>query len=226
MTERAVAYIRVSRPRQGRSGLGLEAQEAAIAQFAKAHHYRIAETFSEVETGKGADALEHRPKLAAAIKAPRKLGNGGRSKAAPVIVAKLDRLSRDVHFISGLMTHKVPFIVTELGPDVDPFMLHIHAAVAEKERNRIAQRTREALAAAKARGQQLGDPDIGRRNRVAADAFAESLRAVVAPMAGQTTRSIAAALNARGIRTVRGAAWQSPQVMRLLDRLDFDRPRA
>jgi DNA invertase Pin-like site-specific DNA recombinase len=73
-----------------------------------------------------------------------------------VIVAKLDRLSRDVAFISALMAQKVPFIVTELGPDVDPFMPQIHAAVAEKERNRIAQRTREALAAAKARGQQLG----------------------------------------------------------------------
>src|SRR5262249_6950493 len=88
----AIAYIRVSRPRQGRSGLGLEAQQAAIVVFAKAHAYRISETFSEVETGKGADALSRRPKLAAAIKAARKLG-----KSAPVIVAKLDRLSRDVH---------------------------------------------------------------------------------------------------------------------------------
>jgi DNA invertase Pin-like site-specific DNA recombinase len=152
----AIPYIRVSRPRQGRSGLGLEAQQAAIGDFARAHSYRIHDVFSEVETGKAADALVRRPKLARAIKAARKLG-----KAAPVIVAKLDRLSRDVHFISGLMTQKVPFIVTELGPDVDPFMLHIHAAVAEKERSRIAQRTREALAAAKARGQQLRGTDQG-----------------------------------------------------------------
>ena len=217
--QEAVAYIRVSRPRQGRSGLGLEAQQAAITAFAKAHHYRIAETFSEVETGKGADALERRPKLAAAIKAARKLGNGGRSKAAPVIVAKLDRLSRDVAFISGLMAQKVPFIVTELGADVDPFMLHIHAAVAEKERARIAQRTKEALAAAKARGVQLGDRDIGRRKAAAADAFAEGLRTTVTPLAGRPMRAIAATLNERGIRTARGAAWQPPQVMRLLDRL-------
>jgi DNA invertase Pin-like site-specific DNA recombinase len=217
--QEAVAYIRVSRPRQGRSGLGLEAQQAAIAAFAQAHRYRIAEAFSEVETGKGADALERRPKLAAAIKAARKLGNRGRTKAAPVIVAKLDRLSRDVAFISGLMAQKVPFIVTELGADVDPFMLHIHAAVAEKERTRIAQRTKEALAAAKARGVKLGDPDIGSRKREAADALAESLRAVVTPLAGQTMRAIAATLNARGIKTARGGQWQSPQVMRLLDRL-------
>lgn len=214
MTERAVAYIRVSRPRQGRSGLGLEAQEAAIAQFAKAHHYRIAETFSEVETGKGADALERRPKLAGAIKAARRLNKG-----TPIIIAKLDRLSRDVAFISGLMATRVPFIVTELGNDVDPFMLHVYAALAEKERRMISQRTREALAAAKARGQQLGDPEIGQRKRAAADAYAERLRAIVTPLAGQTTRAIARVLNDRGVATPRGAAWQAPQVMRLMRRL-------
>jgi DNA invertase Pin-like site-specific DNA recombinase len=97
--------------------------------------------------------------------------------------------------------------------------VHIHAAVAEKERARIAQRTREALAAAKARGQQLGDPEIGKRNRAAADAHAESLREIVTPLAGQTTRALAKALNDRGIKTVRGGQWQSPQIMRLLDRL-------
>ncbi|MBV9532135.1 MAG: recombinase family protein [Bradyrhizobium sp.] len=214
----AIAYIRVSRARQGRSGLGLEAQQAAIAQFAKTYRYRICDTFSEVETGKGADALVRRPRLKAAIRAARKLGNGGKTKAAPVIVAKLDRLSRDVHFISGLMTQKVPFIVTELG-DVDPFMLHIHAAVAEKERSRISQRTKEALAAAKARGQQLGDPEIGERSRAIADMLAESLREVVTPLAGQTMRAIAKVLNDRGIPTPRGGLWQAPQVMRLMNRL-------
>jgi len=223
----AVAYIRVSRPRQRRSGLGLEAQQAAIEQFAKTHRYRISATFSEVESGTGADAIERRPKLAAAIKAARRLGkivnipqgnNGGRAKAVPIIVAKLDCLSRDVAVIGGLMAQKVSFIVTELEPDIDPFMLHIYDAVAEKERSHIAERTPAALAAAKARGQQLDDPAIGRRNRQAA-AYAESLREVVTPLAGQTTRVIAKALNDRGIRTARGGQWQSPQVMRLLDRL-------
>ena len=91
------------------------------------------------------------------LKFARKLGKGGKARAAPVIIAKLDRLSRDVHFISGLMVQRVPFIVTELGADVDPFMLHIHAAVArEGSVTGLAQRTKEALAAAKARGQQLG----------------------------------------------------------------------
>jgi DNA invertase Pin-like site-specific DNA recombinase len=215
----AIAYIRVSRPRQGRSGLGLEAQPAAIAAFAKTYGYRISETFSEVETGKGADALERRPRLKAAIQAARRCGKGGKSKTAPVIVAKLDRLSRDVHFISGLMMQKVPFIVTELGPDVDPFMLHIHAAVAEKERSRIAQRTREALAAAKARGQQLGDPEIGKRNRAAADAHAERLRAIVTPLAGQTRRAIAKHLNDRRVPTARGGYWHANTVARLMHRL-------
>jgi DNA invertase Pin-like site-specific DNA recombinase len=219
----AVAYVRVSRPRQGRSGLGLEAQRAAVEQFAQTYGYRVEDIFSEVETGKGADALDRRPQLAAAIKRARQLGNGGVKKAAPVIVAKLDRLSRDVHFISGLMTHRVPFIVTELGPDVDPFMLHIHAAVAEKERSLIARRTREALAAAKARGMKLGDPEIGERKRVEADAYAETLREAVTPLAqaGLTTRAIAKELNDQGLKPPRGGVWQAPQIMRLLARLEL-----
>jgi DNA invertase Pin-like site-specific DNA recombinase len=217
----AVAYVRVSRPRQGRSGLGLEAQRAAVEQFSQTYGYRVEDVFSEVETGKGADALDRRPQLAAAIRRARQLGNGGSRKAAPVIVAKLDRLSRDVHFISGLMTQRVPFIVTELGPDVDPFMLHIHAAVAEKERSLIARRTREALAAAKARGVKLGDPEIGERRHLEANAYAETLREAVTPLAraGLATRTIATALNHRGLKPPRGGAWQATQIVRLLARL-------
>jgi DNA invertase Pin-like site-specific DNA recombinase len=145
----AISYIRVSTQKQGRSGLGLEAQQAALARFAEAEGFTFAKAFQEVETAKGDDALDRRPQLAAAIKAARKA-------KAPIIVAKLCRLSRDVHFISGLMAHKVPFIVAELGPDADPFMLHIYAALAEKERRLISQRTREALQAAKAKGVKLG----------------------------------------------------------------------
>ena len=180
----AVAYIRVSKPKQGRSGLGLEAQQAAIKTFCAQHGYKIEAEYREVETGKGADALVRRPELAAAMKFARKLGKGSKARAAPVIIAKLDRLSRDVHFISGLMVRRVPLIVTELGPDVDPFMLHIHAAVAEKERNRIAQRTKEALAAAKARGQQLGNPDIGKARKAEAEEHAQHLRPIVESLRG------------------------------------------
>src|SRR6478609_12092808 len=172
----AVAYIRVSKPKQGRSGLGLEAQQATIKAFCAQHGFNVEAEYREVETGKGADALERRPELAAAMKVARKLGKGGKARSAPIIIAKLDRLSRDVHFISGLMVQRVPFIVTELGPDVDPFMLHIHAAVAEKERERIAQRTREALAAAKARGRRLGNADIGEAREAEADVHAEHFR--------------------------------------------------
>lgn len=151
----AIGYVRVSTGRQGRSGLGLAAQQVAIARFAETEGFDMIETFTEVETGKGADALERRPQLAAALKVARKHGK------APIIVAKLDRLSRDVHFISGLMAHKTPFIVTELGRNVDPFMLHIHAAVAEQERRRISERTKDALAAKKAQGVALGGSNAG-----------------------------------------------------------------
>jgi DNA invertase Pin-like site-specific DNA recombinase len=217
----AVSYIRVSKPKQGRSGLGLEAQQAAIKTFCAQHGYQVAAEYREVETGKGADALERRPELAAAMKFARKLGKGSKARAAPVIIAKLDRLSRDVHFISGLMVQRVPFIVTELGPDVDPFMLHIHAAVAEKERHRIAQRTREALAAAKARGQQLGNPDIGKARKAEADLRAAQLRHLVEPLRELPAQRISAILNHRKVAAPRGGSWQATQVIRLLTRLDF-----
>ncbi|MET4718906.1 DNA invertase Pin-like site-specific DNA recombinase [Bradyrhizobium japonicum] len=217
----AIAYIRVSRPKQGRSGLGLEAQQTAIKAFCALHGYRIEAEYREVETGRGADALERRPELAAAMKFARKLGKGGKTGAAPIIIAKLDRLSRDVHFISGLMVQRIPFIVTELGPDVDPFMLHIHAAVAEKERERIAQRTREALAAAKARGQVLGNAEIGEARKAEADLHAEQFRPVFEPLRNLPAKRISVILNERGIATARGGKWQATQVIRLLSRLRF-----
>jgi DNA invertase Pin-like site-specific DNA recombinase len=126
-----ITYIRVSTSGQGRSGLGIEAQRQTLAHFAATEGYEVAREFIEVETGKGSDALDRRPQLKAALAAARKL-------KCHVGVAKLDRLSRDVHFISGLMAHKVPFVVAELGPDVDPFVLHLFAALAEKERSLIS----------------------------------------------------------------------------------------
>ena len=156
----AVAYTRVSTAEQGRSGLGLEAQRAAIEAFAEREQITISGWFSEVQSGKRvSDTLAERPQLSAALKASQAAG-------APVLVSKLDRLSRDVHFISGLMAHKVPFLVAELGADVDPFMLHLFAALAEKERALISQRTKSALAALKARGVKLGpkNPNPGPGN--------------------------------------------------------------
>jgi DNA invertase Pin-like site-specific DNA recombinase len=217
-----VSYIRVSTNKQGKSGLGIDAQRDAIARFAVAEGYEIVGEYVEVETGKGADALERRPKLATALAQARK-------GKASVVVAKLCRLSRDVAFISGLMAQRVPFIVAELGTDADPFMLHIYAALAEKERALIADRTRAALVQKKAQGATLGNRTNldeaqakgAAANRTAADAFAANVLPIVRQIeaAGVTThRAIAAALNARGIRTARGGAWHDSTVRNLLRR--------
>ena len=215
-------YLRVSRESQGKNGLGIEAQRAAVTQFLAAHGLeRIAE-FVEVETGKGADALDRRPVLAAALAAARKA-------KVPIVVAKLDRLSRDVHFVSGLMAHRVPFVVAELGPDIDPFMLHIYAAVAEKERALISQRTRAALAAKKAQGARLGNrtnlAEVGARGHATmarqADRFAANVRPVIedARRAGAVTlQDLADALNARGVKTARGGRWHAMTVRSILHR--------
>src|SRR3954451_4204593 len=129
-----IGYYRVSTKQQERSGLGLEAQRTAVQRFAEAEGLAIMAEYVEIETGKGYDALDRRPKLAAALAAAK------RAKCS-VLVSKLDRLSRDVAFISGLMAQRVPFIVAELGRDADPFMLHLYAALAEKERRLISERT-------------------------------------------------------------------------------------
>ena len=145
-----VAYYRVSTGRQGRSGLGLDAQRERFAQFSAENGMDVVGAFTEVETGKGADALNGRPQLASDLAAARR-------HRGQVLVAKLDQLSRDVHFIAGLMTQRVAFVVAELGADVDPFVLHIYAALAEKERRMISERTRAALAVRKGLGALLGN---------------------------------------------------------------------
>jgi DNA invertase Pin-like site-specific DNA recombinase len=209
-----IAYYRVSTAQQGRSGLGLEAQRAAVATFAKAEGLEVAAEFTEVETGKGADALDKRPQLAAALKAAK------RAKVS-VCVAKLDRLSRDVAFISGLMAQRVPFIVCALGRNVDPFTLHIYAALAEQERRMISQRTSAGLAAAKARGVQLGKTGkaLAARNAAAAAERDAALRPILAELAGRPLRVAAEELTRRGIAAPRGGAWNAVTVMRTLRRL-------
>lgn len=217
-----IAYYRVSKPSQGRSGLGLEAQRAAVVAFAAATDTELAEEFVEIETAKGFDALDRRPILKAALDLARK-------RKCPVIIAKLDRLSRDVAFIAGLMSQRVPFIVSELGPDVDPFMLHIYAAVAEKERNNISMRTSVALQALKARGVRLGNTVNLEEARVRAaevigadaDKFADNVLPIVNAIQNSgihTQAGIAEALNRRGIRTARGKVWHQSTVRNLLRR--------
>src|SRR6185295_7794415 len=204
----AVAYYRVSTKQQQRSGLGIEAQRAAVARFAQAEQIRLLAEYVEAESGKGADALDRRPQLTAALAAAR-------AAKCPVIVSKLDRLSRDVAFISGLMAQRVPFIVTELGPDADPFMLHLYAALAEKERRLISERTKSALGVKRAQGVKLGNPRniraAGERGRQAlvraANQFARDILPAVNAIrnAGTTSlQGISDALNKQGIRTARG----------------------
>src|SRR6202165_2614942 len=220
--ESAVAYYRVSTKQQQRSGLGIEAQRATVTRFAEAERLTIVAQFVEIETGKGADALDRRPQLAAALAAAR-------SAKCSVLISKLDRLSRDVAFVSGLMAQRVPFIVAELGRDADPFMLHLFAALAEKERRLISERTKAALAAKKAAGAALGNPhnliQAGSLGRAVLIERAEDLAHRLAPAVrlvrseGATTlRSIAQALNRRGIRSPRGGTWHPSSVANLLSR--------
>jgi DNA invertase Pin-like site-specific DNA recombinase len=219
---RAVAYFRVSTKQQHRSGLGIEAQSAAVTRFAEAEGLQVIAEFVEAETGKGADALDRRPQLAAALSAAR-------TAKCAVLVSKLDRLSRDVAFVSGLMAQRVPFIVAELGRDADPFMLHLYAALAEKERRLISERTKAALAAKKAQGATLGNPrniasagSLGREALVsAADQFAANLLPLVHAIQSTgavTLEAITRALNERGVRPARGTRWYASSVANLLAR--------
>ena len=212
MSVNVIAYYRVSKPKQGRSGLGLEAQRAAVMRFAADERLTVSAEHVEIETGVGADALERRPELAKALKEARK------DKCA-VVVAKLDRLSRDVAFIAGLMTQRVPFIVAELGMNADPFMLHIYAALAEQERRMISERTRQALAAARKRGVVLGNAKQALANKTESAARAESLRPLLEGMSGLSARAIASELTIRGVPAARGAAWSAKTVLRVLGRL-------
>jgi DNA invertase Pin-like site-specific DNA recombinase len=206
--------------------LGLAAQREAIKRFADSEGLAVSEVFEEVETGSGADALERRPKLAAALKAARKA-------KAPVLVAKLDRLSRDVHFVSGLMAHRVEFVVCDLGRQSDPFVLHLYAALAEKERGMISARTKAGLAAAKARGTKLGmtartKGEVRKiatkgaaANKTAALERIEAVRWAIesALSGGAALRKAADLLNERGIASPGDGRWHAPSLLKAARRL-------
>jgi DNA invertase Pin-like site-specific DNA recombinase len=145
----AIGYLRVSTREQGRSGLGLAAQRQEIEAFALREGFAVSSWHQDVQTGAGADALLLRPGLATALKAAK-------SAHCPLIVSRLDRLSRNVHFITGLMEHKVHFTVAALGKDCDHFVLHIYASLAEQERKLISERCKAAAATQKRRGQKFG----------------------------------------------------------------------
>jgi DNA invertase Pin-like site-specific DNA recombinase len=210
--------------RRPESADGHDYAKAAIERFCAAEGYAITQTFTEIETAKGADALERRPQLKSALRRAA-------AYKCPIVVAKLDRLSRDVAFISGLMAQGVPFIVTEI-PNADPFMLHIYAAVAEQERTKISERTKAALAAAKARGVKLGNPhgpkpftaemqqqgiEAVRRN---ADARAQQLSEILSEFAGESANATAQALNERRLPSARGGKWTARSIINVRARLD------
>lgn len=203
-------YLRVSTQRQGQSGLGLEAQRKAIEHLLEGQPY---EEFIEVESGK----KTQRPKLDAAITYCK------RNKGT-LVIAKLDRLARNVHFISGLMESGIDFVAADM-PSADRFMLHIYAAMAEEEGRRISERTKAALAAAKARGVELGKNGkvLAKKNRNEATRFAEEIggefsRLGITP--DMKTAEIAERLNEAGVRTRHDGPWYRASVSRLLSRID------
>jgi DNA invertase Pin-like site-specific DNA recombinase len=216
-----IAYYRVSTDKQGRSGLGLEAQRHAVAEYLNGGQWKLVKEFTEVESGKRDD---NRPRLAEAFKACR-------AYRAKLVIAKLDRLSRDAHFLLGLQKAGVEFVCVD-DPHMTPLTLGIRAVVAQHERDLISSRTKAALAAAKRRGVKLGGdrgvvPSKKTRAKAVealqarADAKAADLAPIIAELqaAGKTSlRAIAGALNDLGIPTVRGGKWSSPQVMRMMDR--------
>jgi len=220
-----IAYVRVSSKAQGRSGLGVDAQRTALDDFARREKFDIVESFTEVETAKG-DTLARRPQLTAALKAAKRIKDDDYGRA-PIIVAKLDRLSRDVHFISGLMAERVPFLVAELGTDTDPFLLHIYAAFAEKERRLISERTKAGLREARKRGVVIGGTNArSLKNQAEARERAEELRSVMGKLEGLSHRAAAAALNKRRIKTPLGGKWHSVTVQRVRARLAATAPEA
>ena len=205
-----VAYYRVSTDRQGESGLGLEAQRSAVARFIQGAS--LLGEFQEIESGKN---HTNRPQLTAALVMCR-------TSRATLVIAKLDRLARDVHFISGLMKAGVDFVAVDM-PQANKLTVHILAAVAEHEREAISQRTKAALQAAKARGTKLGNPRWQEsivRARTARNPVPVS-PTIVATIAerraqGVTLRKIAEHLNKMGVRTPRGNRWHPETISKLL----------
>jgi DNA invertase Pin-like site-specific DNA recombinase len=216
-----VSYLRVSTQRQGQSGLGLEAQRASVATWLNGGDWTLVEEHVEVESGKRDD---NRPALAKAFDACRAFN-------AKLVIAKLDRLSRDAHFLLGLDKAGVEFVAVDM-PHANRLTVGIMALVAEQEREAISQRTKAALAAAKARGRKLGNPKSTKvqgaalgcvrsveTNKANAKVFAERIQPVLAELSGLSARSAAQELERRGYATARGGKWSATLVIRTRARL-------
>lgn len=218
MTTPAVAYYRVSTQKQGQSGLGLEAQQAAVLAHARSKGLVITSEFTEIETG---TKKRRRPQLEAALDQTRRVGG-------VLLIAKLDRLARNVAVVATLMESGVRFVAVDM-PEADNLTIHVMAAVAEREAQLISARTKAALAARKARGLKLGKPENLTVEARLAGAAASKARAVsdmrtVAAYAGAlrgqglSLRAVAAQLEAHGFKTRRGGPWSAIQVKRVLER--------
>ena len=217
---RYVAYHRVSTARQGRSGLGLEAQQAAVAGFLQGQDHELIASFTEVESGKHSD----RPQLAAALALARR-------QKAKIIISKLDRLSRNLSFLANLLESPVDIVIADM-PTANRLTVQLMAVVAEHEARMISDRTKAALAAAKTRGVVLGNPNLAPVQVLAreaiikkADQHAEMVLPIIRQIVGGGVRSshvVAAHLQQRGIKTARGGQWSGSTVLNLLRRSGYD----
>ncbi len=214
-----IAYYRVSTQKQGQSGLGLDAQKQAVLNYLNGGNWKLVQEVVEVETGKGSDALDRRPQLKAAIDACKK-------QKATLIIAKLDRLARNVHFVSGLLESGVDFVCADM-PQANKVMLQMYSVMAEWERDQISTRTKAALQAAKVRGVVLGvagaanlKPNIEQRQQAASE-FAGKLKNVIEGMKarGLTQRAMCEELNSLGVKTAKGGQWSLIQLQRIIVRL-------
>jgi DNA invertase Pin-like site-specific DNA recombinase len=235
----AIGYLPVSTREQGRSGLGLAAQRSYIESFGTREGFGVKSWYQDIQTGAGKDALLLRPGLAAALKQAR-------AARAAVIVSRLDRLSRNVHFITGLMEHKVHFVVAALGRDCDNFTLHIYASLAEQERKMISERLKAAFAVAKAKGMKFGLARYSKaRRRIVIAMGRAALRKAEMERAeayrlhiewafrqpnffggGRPISFIGAAakLNDRNIESPMGGRWSGPTLRRMGRLLGLDHP--
>lgn len=214
--EKAIAYYRVSTQKQGKSGLGLRAQTSAVSAHARSRGLRIVREFKEVETG---TSKRERTAIFEAIEAAKE-------QDAVLLIAKLDRLSRNLHFVTGLMESGVRFVACDM-PDVNDMTIHIMAAVAQAEAQAISERTKVALAAARDRGTKLGKPENltleaqrkgAEANRSKAEKSYRKVSGYISTLRsqGMSLRAIAGRLNEEGHRTRRGKEWRAPQVRNVL----------
>jgi DNA invertase Pin-like site-specific DNA recombinase len=235
----AIGYLRVSTQEQGRSGLGLAAQRFDIEHFGKREGFSVTSWYQDIQTGAGKDAILLRPGLAAALKEAR-------VARCPLIVSRLDRLSRNVHFIAGLMEHKVHFVVALFGRDVDHFTLHIYASIAEQERKMISERVRAATLIAQSQGRKFGlqlrskswQREVSALGRAAliqeANDRAQAYRMYIEWALKQpgregrpiSFRGAALRLNERDIETPLGGTWRGHHIQRMARRLGLDHPLA